>query len=157
MQRHDPESMGSVIVKKLELERNKASTPGINCCVDQGADDKPRTAPRRYQDRNTALRTRSTGGGGGMTSKQFRPLDKRSKYQKKLDAIYAKKGYVPFDSIEISQSIKPCMIHRWVTVHDNGFTSYMECWACKERSFWQRDGGYQPVDKNWLNHKKEDL
>ena len=44
-----------------------------------------------------------------------------------------------------------CMLfHRWREVMDTGFTVYTECKDCKSRHIRQRDGGYQPINVDWL-------
>lgn len=51
-----------------------------------------------------------------------------------------------------------CIVwHRWQLAKNNGFTEYFECKDCRARYSRQPDGGYQPVDVNWLSGKTNDL
>ena len=45
---------------------------------------------------------------------------------------------------------KCLLLHRWREVVDTGFTVYTECKDCKSRKVRQREGGYQPVNIEWL-------
>ena len=49
--------------------------------------------------------------------------------------------------------------HNWTTVKDNGFSIYEECrhHLCKTRRVLQRNGGYQPIDNEWLQFRKDNL
>lgn len=45
-----------------------------------------------------------------------------------------------------------CMVrlHDWVHMRDTGKTCYEICSCCGERRVWQRQGGYQWIDWQWL-------
>jgi len=45
------------------------------------------------------------------------------------------------------------MLFHWCSktlVRDTGFTQYFECKKCGKRTYKQKRGGYQPIDKHWL-------
>ena len=43
--------------------------------------------------------------------------------------------------------------HKWETKKDTGINRYQECLRCgKRRIVTYRLGGYQPIDRNWLNN-----
>lgn len=46
---------------------------------------------------------------------------------------------------------KSCLFfHRWYTVSTNGHTQKQKCKDCSGRRILQPDGGYQPLDTDWL-------
>lgn len=45
----------------------------------------------------------------------------------------------------------------WTTAHDNGKTVYEENTLTGERRYWQRSGGYQPVNSAWLNYETNEI
>jgi len=40
--------------------------------------------------------------------------------------------------------------HRWKLVKDTGHTTYHECKDCGSRIAMQREGGYQPMNYEWV-------
>lgn len=44
--------------------------------------------------------------------------------------------------------------HCWKIVRDNGKTVYEKCSVCEKRRIRQRQGGYQPVDYQWIKTGK---
>lgn len=46
--------------------------------------------------------------------------------------------------------------HTWVAVKENGFTTYSVCKKCQARKVEQPDGGYQPIDIDWMNGYTEE-
>ena len=53
--------------------------------------------------------------------------------------------------ITVFEKGRSCRLwHRWQHVLDNGYTKYFECKDCGARQSRQPEGGYQPVDVDWL-------
>lgn len=42
------------------------------------------------------------------------------------------------------------LMHSWETVKDCGITVYQCCPVCGKRRAWQRPGGIQPIDRQWV-------
>ena len=42
--------------------------------------------------------------------------------------------------------------HKWKIVRDTGKTVYRQCELCPKRDVFQRSGGYQPIDRNWMKN-----
>lgn len=42
-------------------------------------------------------------------------------------------------------------LHNWKFSHDTGFNEYYECKRCKKKKDEYPLGGYQPIDRDWLN------
>jgi len=46
-----------------------------------------------------------------------------------------------------------CFLHKWRIDRDTGFTIYKECSKCGKRKIEQGEGGYQPIDRSYLERK----
>ncbi len=44
--------------------------------------------------------------------------------------------------------------HKWKVVKDTGETQYIKCEKCKSKKIESKEGGYQPIDFEFLKEEK---
>jgi hypothetical protein len=81
-------------------------------------------------------------------------VDKKLKrvYDEEVNLYLSKKNfYIYRGFVAVLKLFKKCLFfHKWKIDKDTGFTIYRRCMKCGKKEIKQRGGGYQPIDKTYL-------